>query len=182
MPGARWPVTRTVPEMQGSKMSPQAKRPSVLASVLEWCRNRRGAGYALSRSAPSIPDVDEHAPPAAVACEPAGYFFDGGMLFRCMDMLQIDRDALAKDDPLLFRELQGRCTLCRSKEECAPELAHEFADTGWDKWRAYCPNSAMLTTIGAVQNCALAAQHLKMPRSAASSACKGVTKVPRRGH
>jgi len=82
-----------------------------------------------------------------------------------MDMLQIDRNELAKDDPLLFRELQGLCALCRNKEECVRELAHEFDDARWDRWREYCPNSSTLTTIGAVQNCALAAEHLKMPRS-----------------
>jgi hypothetical protein len=86
-----------------------------------------------------------------------------------MDMLQIDRDALAKDEPLLFRELQGRCGLCHDRERCERELTHGLDDTGWDEWRAYCPNSATLTTIGAVQNCARAAQHLKMTRSIARS-------------
>jgi hypothetical protein len=106
-------------------------------------------------------------PAASATPAPARHLFDSSLLFRCMDMLQIDRDELAKDDPLLFRELQGRCALCPCKELCVRELAHEFDDTRWDKWRAYCPNSSTLTTIGAVQNCALAAQHLKMPRSAA---------------
>lgn len=82
-----------------------------------------------------------------------------------MDMLQIDRIELAKDDPLLFREFQGLCALCPSKTECVGDLAHEFDDARWKKWREYCPNSAKLIMLGAVQNCALAAQHLKMPRS-----------------
>jgi hypothetical protein len=82
-----------------------------------------------------------------------------------MDMLQIDRPELAKEDPLLFHELQGRCALCRDREECMRELAHEFDDTSWDKWREYCPNSSTLLAIGAVQNCARAAQHIKMPRA-----------------
>lgn len=41
----------------------------------------------------------------------ARYFFDASLLFRCMDMLPVDRSDLARDDPLLFRELQGVCTL-----------------------------------------------------------------------
>jgi hypothetical protein len=147
---------------------PSQEHPSVFVSVLEWCRNRMGA-RSTPHSEPSIPGTVERAPAISAASEPARYFFDGSLLFRCMDMLQIDRDELAKDDPLLFRELQGLCALCPSKEECVRELAQGFDDARWDKWRAYCPNSSTLTTIGAVQNCALAAQHLKMPRSTTRS-------------
>ena len=70
---------------------------------------------------------------------------------------------------LLFRELQGVCALCRNEEECAQDLAHQFDDLQWDRWWVRCPNSAMLTIIGAVQNCGRAAQHLRMPPSAALS-------------
>jgi hypothetical protein len=164
-------------------MSPQEKHPSIFASVLEWCHNRMAASSSLP-SEPSLRDAAERAAPACAACEVperAGYFFNGGLLFRCMDMLAIDRNELAKDDPLLFRELQGRCALCLSREECVRELAHEFDDARWDKWREYCPNSPMLTTIAAVQNCALAAQHLEMPRSTASSGRMEVANVLRRG-
>ena len=88
-------------------------------------------------------------------------FFDASLLFRCMDMLQVDQSELASDDPLLFRELQGVCILCRRKDECAQDLAHQFDDARWDRWWVYCPNSAMLAMIGAVQNCGRAAQYLK---------------------
>ena len=94
--------------------------------------------------------------------------FNIGLLFRCMDMLAIDRSALAQDDPLLFRELQGRCAACRGRATCARELAHELDDAGWDAWRAYCPNSSTLLAIGAVQNCARAAQQIRMPRASAA--------------
>ena len=50
-------------------------------------------------------------------------FFDASLLFRHMERLRIDRDQLASDDPLLFRELKGRCALCRSKEQCLREDA-----------------------------------------------------------
>lgn len=86
------------------------------------------------------------------------YLFDASLLFRCMDRLQIDRGVLAKDDPLLFRELQGVCALCHSKEECVRDLAQRFDDARWDRWWVYCPNSARLTMIGAMQNCGRAAQ------------------------
>jgi hypothetical protein len=59
------------------------------------------------------------------------------------------------------------CALCCSKDKCVEDLASEFDDAQWDRWWAYCPNSATLVQIGAVQNCGRAAQHLKMPRSAA---------------
>ncbi|MGO9702173.1 MAG: hypothetical protein ACLPX7_23255 [Xanthobacteraceae bacterium] len=92
-------------------------------------------------------------------------FYDASLLFSCMDMLQVDQRALAADDPLLFRELQGRCSLCRHKHECAEDRAHPFDDAKWQQWQQYCPNSAVLTMIGAIHNCGYAAQRLKMPQS-----------------
>jgi hypothetical protein len=147
-------------------MPPTDKHRSVFAAVLEWGRDRLRA-HAAPPPSPSLPRAVECASTASAVAEvpqPAYNVFNGGLLLRCMDMLQIDRNELAKDDPLLFRELQGRCALCRDRETCERELAHEFDDADWTEWRAYCPNSATLTTIGAVQNCARAAQHLRMPR------------------
>ena len=91
--------------------------------------------------------------------------YDSSLLFSCMDVLQVDRHDLAAEDPLLFRELQGRCSLCRHKRECVQDLAHPFDHDRWERWQGYCPNSATLTVIGAIQNCGYAAQHLKMPES-----------------
>jgi hypothetical protein len=82
-----------------------------------------------------------------------------------MAALQVDRDELASDDPLLFRELQGLCALCRSKERCVLDLAQESDKSGHPGWREYCPNAATLNALGAVQNCSRAAQYLKTPRS-----------------
>ncbi len=78
-------------------------------------------------------------------------FVDGSLLFRHMSLLRIDRGELAQEDPLLFRELQGLCALCRNKEECAEDLRHKFDDARWHKWWDYCPNSSMLGQIRAVQ-------------------------------
>jgi len=78
---------------------------------------------------------------------------DAGLLFSCMDVLQIDHDKLARDEPLLYRELQGVCTLCPNKRDCSFDLLGGFAGMRWDEWWLYCPNSAMLTTIGALQKC-----------------------------
>ena len=78
---------------------------------------------------------------------------DAELLFCCMDVLQIDHGKLMRDEPLLYRELQGVCTLCLNKQECSLDLAGGFDAIRWDEWWLYCPNSAMLTTIGALQKC-----------------------------
>lgn len=92
-------------------------------------------------------------------------FYDSSLLFRCMAMLQVDQRDIAAEDPLLFRELQGRCSLCRHKRECAEDLARPCDNARWRQWRAYCPNSAALSAIGAIQNGGYAARHLKIPQS-----------------
>jgi len=75
------------------------------------------------------------------------------------------RDELASNDPLLFRELQALCTLCRSKERCVLDLAQECDEPGNQGWREYCLNATTLNALGAVENCARAAQYLRTPRS-----------------
>ena len=84
---------------------------------------------------------------------------DASLLFSCMDVLQIDHSKLARDEPLLYRELQGVCTLCPNKRDCSLDLLDGFAGMRWDEWWLYCPNSAMLTTIGALQKCQHPAQY-----------------------
>ncbi len=59
---------------------------------------------------------------------------DAGLLFCCMDVLQIDHNKLAQDEPLLHRELQGVCTLCPNKRDCAFDLAGGFDGMRWDEW------------------------------------------------
>jgi len=93
---------------------------------------------------------------------PLSLLFDASLLFRRMAALQIDRDELASNDPLLFRELQGLCTLCRSKERCVFDLAQESDEPGKQAWRE------TLDAIGALQNCPRAAQYLRRPRSTGS--------------
>ena len=127
-------------------MPSQEKYKSVDSPVLGRCRS--GEAMAPRLSGQSIPSASEQAQTSNCfeTSAPPRYFFDASLLFRCMDMLQFDRSGLARDDPLLFRELQGMCTLCRNKEECSQDLAYEFDDARWNKWRAYCPNSTILRT------------------------------------
>jgi hypothetical protein len=129
------------------------------AALPGWFDNRTEAAATGPRD-PGAPG-NETLPP---------YFYDASLLFRCMAALHVDRSALAEDDPLLFRELQGRCALCRDKERCIQDLATGLCDAAEDRWPGYCVNATTLTTLGAAQNCGRAAQHLKMPRSAPAAA------------
>jgi hypothetical protein len=151
-----------VPETQGLEMPSTHQHPSVFASALAWLRNWVGAP-----ARPGAPRGIGASPAVREMPTPAYNIINGGLLFRSMDMLAIDRSELAQDDPLLFRELQGRCAACRSRAICAREQALGLDDAGWDAWRGYCPNSSTLLAIGAVQNCARAAQQIRMPRASA---------------
>ena len=82
-----------------------------------------------------------------IMVQPPDQSADASLLFRWMDMLQVDRSDLARDNPPLFHELQGVCASCRSKEECAQDLANEFDHVLWIKWWSYCPNSAVLRDL-----------------------------------
>jgi len=144
----------------------QRRRLSLFEPILAWCndRVRAIALFAHGRLSPAqATDVvgDAHSSGEA----PARYSYDASLLFRRMAALQVDRDELASNNPLLFRELQGLCTLCRSKERCVLDLAQERDELANPPWREYCPNAAILNALGAVQNCARAAQYLRTPRS-----------------
>ena len=103
-----------------------------------------------SRSEQNVPSAVEPVPESYAVVETLASsrrFFDASLLFRCLDMLRIDRSNLAMQDPRLFRELQDVCALCRSKQECAQDSPHEFEADRSNKWWVYCPNSAMLRTL-----------------------------------
>jgi hypothetical protein len=146
----------------------QKRRPSLFARILAWCndRVRELAPFSHECLSPAqASDVVGDARSSGEAPDIARYSYDASLLFRRMAALQVDRDELASDDPLLFRELQGLCALCRSKERCVLDLAQESDKSGHPGWREYCPNAATLNALGAVQNCSRASQYLKTPRS-----------------
>jgi len=72
------------------------------------------------------------------------YAYDASLLFQRMKFYQIDRAYLADIDPLLFRELQAVCILCRSKEQC---VADNLNDSTSEASHAYCPNARSLTAL-----------------------------------
>ena len=91
--------------------------------------------------------------------EPPCCFYDASLLFRRMALNHVDRAEVAQNDPLLFYELQGVCTLCPSKEQCVLDLANEVVDDSSEEWREYCPNATAFAALEMQQNCGLAAQH-----------------------
>ena len=148
-------------------LPPQERRRLPLSSpMLAWCKHRVRQVFQFVRElrGAARSDVGEPGPPSGEAAELPRYSYDASLLFRRMATLQVDRDEIASDDPLLFREFQALCTLCRSKERCVLDLAQE-GESGDGGWREYCLNATTLDALGAVQNCARAKQYLRTPRS-----------------
>ena len=144
----------------------QKRPPSLFARSLAWCNGRvRGIASFAHRRLRSAEAIVADAGSSGEAPDLPRHSYDVSLLFRRMAALQVDRDELASDDPLLFRELQALCTLCRSKERCVLDLAQECDGPGNQDWREYCLNATTLNALGAVQNCARAAQYLRMSRS-----------------
>ena len=103
------------------------------------------------------PSANPVAEPRSSPRQPAGPGphpeHDASLLFWRMATLHIDRNQLAIDDPLLFRELQGFCTLCPSKQRCIRDLASDLCATATD----YCPNAGTFNLLEAL-TCRLGAQ------------------------
>ena len=66
------------------------------------------------------------------------------LLARRMLALQLDKDEIARVEPVTLRELQKLCVSCESREQCEIGLADDFADV---TWHAYCPNAAILNAL-----------------------------------
>lgn len=146
----------------------QKRRASLFAPILGWCSDRiRGIVlFGRKRRSPAqASDVVEEIRSSGEVPDLPRYSYDASLLFRRMAALQVDRDEIASNDPLLFRELQAVCTLCHSKERCVLDLAQDSDKPENRGWREYCLNATTLNALGAVQNCARAAQYLRTPRS-----------------
>jgi hypothetical protein len=89
-----------------------------------------------------------HAPVRHFRTQPCS---DIGLLLRRMALLNIEPDRVDGIDPLLFRELQGRCTLCQSKESCACDLVRDATGVGYRDWTKYCANAATLSLLSGIQ-------------------------------
>ena len=76
-----------------------------------------------------------------------------GLLERRMEALALDPEEATHIEPFTVRELQQRCVKCEKLGQCASDLADEFADPGWQSWRDYCPNAAILTMLNTLRSC-----------------------------
>jgi len=74
------------------------------------------------------------------------------LLNRRMAALRIDPDRVL--DLFTLRDLQRLCTTCRSRKQCARDLADpsgDRAENGQD-WQDYCPNAATLNMLVALDS------------------------------
>jgi hypothetical protein len=69
------------------------------------------------------------------------------LLSRRMLVSGLDECGVACIAPAILHDLQRRCVLCESREECALGLADDFADVSWAR---YCPNAATLGDLGSL--------------------------------
>ena len=63
---------------------------------------------------------------------------------RRMAALDLDRDKLARAEPMTVRDLVERCTTCESPERCEWDLREDPANPAW---QAYCPNATRLMAL-----------------------------------
>ncbi len=67
-----------------------------------------------------------------------------GLLCCRMAAVGLDYDAVARADRSLFDRLRQRCAKCEFPNACAVDLRD---DPSSPVWEAYCPNSALLTSL-----------------------------------
>ena len=91
---------------------------------------------------------------------------DANLLSRRMVALGLDPYELTLSDPAVVRHLQRQCTLCKSREGCLLDLAHECKGAAWRdrrKWREYCPNASALDILIVLQSRSKTAPRYSFP-------------------
>lgn len=63
---------------------------------------------------------------------------------QMLKSLGIGEDDLKRTQPMLLRDMQRVCSLCREKAHCDRELA---AGTAAAHYRGYCPNTSSIDTV-----------------------------------
>ncbi len=66
------------------------------------------------------------------------------LLYRRMADLGLDRDALARAEPRMLRDMQKECSLCGSKGRCRHDRARGADPSAWHD---YCPNDDALGAL-----------------------------------
>jgi hypothetical protein len=66
------------------------------------------------------------------------------LLPRLLEALHIDPEAVARSEPMVYRDLQRVCAMCDSKKRCARDLKEGTAAVHFED---YCPNTLTLKTL-----------------------------------
>jgi hypothetical protein len=69
------------------------------------------------------------------------------LLERRLATLDLDREEVLQFEPAVFRDLQRVCSLCKSKRQCASDLARSPCTADWT---SYCPNTGTLSALDAM--------------------------------
>ncbi|MGQ0682487.1 DUF6455 family protein [Bradyrhizobium sp.] len=64
---------------------------------------------------------------------------------KMLEALGIDLEDLARTKPLLVRDMERVCGLCRDKAQCHSDLA---AGTAAEHYKEYCPNAPTIEALG----------------------------------
>lgn len=64
---------------------------------------------------------------------------------KMLEALGIDLENLMRTEPLLVRDMQRVCSLCRDKAHCHGEFA---AGTAAEHYKEYCPNAPTIEALG----------------------------------
>jgi hypothetical protein len=73
----------------------------------------------------------------------------GDLVQKMLIALDVDPQALAKNNPLIMRDLQRLCINCDDKKRCANELA---MGTAVEHFHEFCPNAMTLDALFTEQN------------------------------
>lgn len=64
---------------------------------------------------------------------------------KMLEALGIDLENLVRTEPLLVRDMQRVCSLCRDKAHCHGDFA---AGTAAEHYKEYCPNAPTIDALG----------------------------------
>jgi hypothetical protein len=143
---------------QSQRALPNEKnRRSIVTEFVRGCRDLSKTACAAFQ--PSWLDAVDGTGSPLSAQRPRGHLPDlmtGGvrqavLLRRRMRSLLIDPDDFARSEPLLFRQLETRCSRCESTTRCVRDLAVVSIDSMDENWRNYCPNAPMLEMLSTLQ-------------------------------
>ncbi len=73
------------------------------------------------------------------------------LLHRRMSVLGLDVGGWLNIEPAMMADVEETCSACASRGQCAYDLATHLDEPTWPGWREYCPNTARLRMLVALQ-------------------------------